>query len=88
MTGFVLRVLQYLGNWYRRLHSKFPKVVQHRTIDTIFEEDMIRGTLTILTILDKSSKRKTKIPLSNFPNFGIYFREYVRFKEILLKFFF
>ena len=88
MTGFVLRVLQYLGNWYRRLHSKFPKVVQHRTIDTIFEEDMIRGTLTILTILDKSSKRKTKIPQSNFPNFGIYFREYVRFKEILLKFFF
>ena len=49
---------------------------------------MVRGTLTILTISDKSSKTKTKIPQSNFPNFGIYFREYVRFKEILLIFFY
>ena len=78
---FMVPVLQYFGNWSRKLHSNLFKVLHQIDINQTF------GKNVNAAVLGNIMKRKTKIPQSDFPNYtGIYFSEYALCFFIIVKY--
>ena len=63
----------YMRNWSKRLQSYFLKVLHQGGTNKTFDENMIRGALSILTPLSQELwKQKKTTPESDFPKFYRY----------------